>query len=299
MAKKLFSLIVVPHSKGKSKTVTLTEKKVKVLVAIFSFLFIVLTAFLIDYFTMNVTRQKYRELYKENTIQKQTITKYKVSLNKLNMTLQDFEDYAKKLNVMAGLKSPEVLRELGVGGGGRDAGQDLGSQNYGQNIALSHIKNVSQKAENIDSNLNTLMRFFESDTAKWAFTPSVSPVKGWRTSVFGKRKDPFTGKDAFHYGWDIAASYGSPIVATADGIVAQLKKEVIGGNTIIIKHRGMFTTVYCHLSKFNVKVGQKVKRYDVIGFVGQTGKAIGPHVHYEIRINRKAVNPFNYILDMK
>lgn len=296
MAKKLFSLIVVPHFRGKSKTITLTEKKVKILATIFAFLFIVLTVFLIDYFTMNVTRQKYKDLHRENSIQRQTISKYKISLNKLNTTIQDFENYAKKINVMAGLKSSEVLRELGVGGGGRNASQGV---SYSQDAAMAHINNVRQKAEGVDNNLNTLMRFFETNTAKLASTPSISPVKGWRTSIFGWRNDPFTGKRTFHYGWDIAASYGSPVKASADGIVAQLKREVIGGNTIIIKHGGIYTTVYCHLSKFNVKVGQKVKRGDVIGFVGQTGKAIGPHVHYEIRVNRKAVNPYNYILDME
>jgi murein DD-endopeptidase MepM/ murein hydrolase activator NlpD len=73
--------------------------------------------------------------------------------------------------------------------------------------------------------------------------------------------------------------------------------EKTGGNVIILNHGGGVTTVYCHLSKFNVKVGQKVKREDVIGFVGQTGKTIGPHVHYEVRKNGKAVNPYHYILE--
>ena len=297
MAKKLFSLIVVPHQKGKRKTITLTEKKVRILAGVFAFLFLVLVAFLIDYFTMNVTRKKYKELSEENTIQRQTLTKYKVSLNKLKATIQDFENYAQKINVMAGLKSPEVLRELGVGGGGRNTGQAMSSQTYSQDISLSHVKSVSQKADNIDKSLNTLVRFFEQKSAKLAHTPTIWPTTGWRTSDFGMRKDPFTGKDTFHYGWDIAASYGNPIVSTADGIIAKTKKEIIGGNTIIISHGGGFTTVYCHLSRFNVKPGQKVKRNDIIGYVGQTGKAIGPHVHYEVRVNGKAVNPYYYILE--
>jgi len=113
----------------------------------------------------------------------------------------------------------------------------------------------------------------------------------------GNRIDPFTGKEEYHYGIDIAASFGSPIYATADGWVFKIKNEKTGGNVIILNHGGGMTTVYCHLSKFNVKVGQRVKRWDVIGFVGQTGKALGPHVHYEVRINGKAVNPDHYILE--
>ena len=103
--------------------------------------------------------------------------------------------------------------------------------------------------------------------------------------------------EEFHDGVDVAASQGSPIYATADGYVHKIATEKTGGNVIILNHGGGVTTVYCHLSKFNVKVGQKVKREDVIGFVGQTGKTIGPHVHYEVRLNGKAVNPYHYILE--
>jgi len=90
-------------------------------------------------------------------------------------------------------------------------------------------------------------------------------------------------------------------VATADGTVLQLKREredKIGGNTISLVH-GMsgYTTVYCHLSRFNVREGQKVKRGDIIGFVGSTGKALGPHVHYEVHFHGKPLNPWNSILE--
>jgi murein DD-endopeptidase MepM/ murein hydrolase activator NlpD len=116
-------------------------------------------------------------------------------------------------------------------------------------------------------------------------------------SSFGKRKDPFTGEEEFHYGIDVAASQGSPIFATADGYVHKISTEKTGGNVIILNHGSGVTTVYCHLSKFNVKIGQKVNRKDIIGYVGQTGRTIGPHVHYEVRLNGKPRNPYNYILD--
>lgn len=297
MAKKLFSLIVVPHYKGKHKTITLTDKRVKILGGIFTFIFIVLSAFIIDYFTMNVTRKKFKELSEENVLQKQTLTKYKVSFNKLEATLKDFENYARKINIMAGLKSPEVSRELGVGGGGRNPDQGINSQSYLQDRGLAHMNSVNQKAEAIDKDLKSKVEILNQRSTKLAHTPTIWPTTGWQTSAFGMRDDPFTGKRTFHYGMDIAANYGNPIVATADGLVAKTKKEKIGGNTIIISHGGGVTTVYCHLSGFNVKPGQKVKRSDVIGYVGQTGKATSPHVHYEVRINGKAVNPFNYVLE--
>lgn len=297
MAKKYFSLIIVPHNRGKFKTITLSEKKVKILITVLTLVFSALTVFLIDYFSMNVTRQKYRELFDENSRQKQAITKYKVSLNKLKTNIDEFETYAKKINVMAGLKSPEVLKEVGVGGGDRGSGQELVSSSYSQDAGLNHAERISRKADGINKNLGTLVRFFENQTAKLASTPTIWPTTGWLTSAYGSRMDPFTGKKAFHYGIDIASSFGNSIVATADGFISHVKREKIGGNTVIISHGGGFTTVYCHLSKFAVRAGQKVKRYDVIGYVGQTGKALGPHVHYEVRRNGKAVNPYQYILE--
>jgi murein DD-endopeptidase MepM/ murein hydrolase activator NlpD len=297
MAKKFFSLIIVPHNRGKFKTITLSEKKVKVWILVFTLLFASLTAFLIDYFSMNVTRQKYRELFDENSRQKQAIAKYKVSLNKLQTDIDDFENYAKKINVMAGLKAPEVLKEVGVGGGNRGNGQDMGTPISPLDIGLNKAERISRKADGIDKNLGTLVRFFENQTAQLASTPTIWPTEGWLTSGFGERIDPFTGKNADHNGYDIASSFGNVVVATADGFVAAVKNEKIGGRTIIISHGRGFTTVYCHLSKYAVKAGQRVKRWDVIGYVGQTGKALGPHVHYEVRRNGKAVNPYKFILE--
>ncbi len=297
MAKKHYSFIIVPHSKGESKKITFTEKKVKILVGVLSFIVILFTLFLVDYFTMNVTRQKYKALTEENAQQKETITQYKIAVNRLRKDIDNFESYAKKINVMAGLKSPEVLRELGVGGGGRGDDQALNPQTVPQDSGLRKAESISQKAQGVEKNLDTLVNFFEDKTYLLGTTPSIWPTNGYWSSAFGKRNDPFTRKQEFHYGIDVAASHGSPIFATADGYVLKIKTENTGGKLIILNHGGGVTTVYCHMSEFNVKVGQKVKRWDVIGFVGQTGKAIGPHVHYEVRLNGKAVNPEKYIVE--
>ena len=297
MDNKSFSLIVVPYNKGRFKAIAFSEKKVKILAWIAALLFIALIVFLIDYSTMNVTRQKYRKLFEESISLKGTIVKYKVSINKLELAIQDFENYSKKINVMAGLRSPRVLKAVGVGGGDRSIGQEVSSSNYLQDIGLIHAERISKKAEGIDKNLNTLVSFFEQRTKKLASTPTIWPVTGWLTSAFGKRTDPFTRKNAFHNGIDIAASFGSPIMATADGFVSHVKREKIGGNVVIISHGGGYTTVYCHLSKFKVKPGQKVKRGDVIGLIGQTGKSLGPHLHYEVRVNGTPVNPYYHILE--
>ena len=297
MDNKSFSLIVVPHSTGRFKAIALSEKKVKMLTWNAALLFITLIVFIIDYSKMNLTRQKYRKLFEENISQRGTIVKYKVSINRLERAIHDFENYSKKINVMAGLRSPRVLKAVGVGGGDRSIGQEVSSSNYLQDVGLIHAERISRKAEGIGKNLNTIISFFEQRTKKLASIPTIWPAKGWLTSAFGKRTDPFTGRNAFHRGIDIAASFGNPIRATADGFVSHVKREKIGGNVVIISHGGGYTTVYCHLSKFKVKPGQKVKRGDVIGLIGQTGKSLGPHLHYEVRVNGTPVNPYYHILE--
>jgi murein DD-endopeptidase MepM/ murein hydrolase activator NlpD len=299
MTKRFFSLIIVPHHKGKSKTITFSEKKVKILVGIFAFLFLCLSALLVDYSLMSGARQKYKKLRAENEVQKETLTQLKASVDKLKTTVENYESYAGKINVMFGIKSPEIMREIGVGGGGRDNAQDTNFSAYSQQATLNQAENISLKAESLEKNLNSVVHYLEDKTLQLATTPSIWPTTGLLTSAFGERTDPFTGKRAFHSGIDVASGYGNPVVATADGYVLSMKmQDKIDGNMIILNH-GMsgYTTVYCHLSRFNVKEGQKVKRGDVIGYVGSTGKALGPHVHYEVHLNGKPLNPWFFILE--
>ncbi len=301
MTKRFFSLIIVPHHRGKSKTITISQKKIKILLGIFAFLFLCLSALLVDYSLMSGTRQKYKKLKAENEVQKETVVQLKASMDKLKAAVTNYETYVSKINLMFGIKSPEVLREVGVGGGERANNQEPDLSSDSQQVTLVQAENISLKAEGIEKSLSTLVRFLEDKKTELATKPSISPTTGWTTSPFGERTDPFTGKRTFHYGIDVASGYGNPVVATADGTVLELKRkeeDKIGGNTIILVH-GMsgYTTFYCHLSRFNVKLGQKVKRGDVVGFVGNTGKALGPHVHYEVHFNGKPLNPWIFILE--
>ncbi len=297
MPKKIISLVIIPHHRGRFKTISLSKKSLKILSGASVFLFIVLVFFIVDYFSMNVTRQKYKNLLKENQEQKETMARYQDSINELKSTIGQFENYAKKLNIMAGLKSPDILKELGIGGGNTSDGPVEGTTLQPNNPKIDHLSDISQKADGIEKNLSTLVQFFEAQSLKLAGTPTIKPTSGWVTSAFGWRDDPITGKRAFHYGIDIATHYGNPVLATADGVVVRLKRDKIGGKTILVSHRGGYTTVYCHLSKFLIKPGERVKRGDIIGEIGKTGKALGPHVHYEVRVNGKPVNPFYYLLE--
>jgi murein DD-endopeptidase MepM/ murein hydrolase activator NlpD len=125
--------------------------------------------------------------------------------------------------------------------------------------------------------------------------PSLWPVIGPITGSFGERQDPFTREGAFHPGVDIGAAYGTPVHATADGVVVYAGWEEGYGRLVVIDHGFGISTCYAHLSAFNTQVGTRVDRGDVIGYVGDSGRSTGPHLHYEVRINNTPINPWRYL----
>jgi murein DD-endopeptidase MepM/ murein hydrolase activator NlpD len=135
-------------------------------------------------------------------------------------------------------------------------------------------------------------------TADWIkanSAPNLWPVEGQVTGSFGERIDPFNGEGAFHSGVDIGSSYGHGIVAPADGVVTLTDTLGGYGKTIMINHGNGISTRYGHLSGFAVTSGQRVQRGEIIGYVGESGRSTGPHLHYEVRINDTPVNPYKYL----
>jgi len=128
------------------------------------------------------------------------------------------------------------------------------------------------------------------------YMPSIWPVMGPLSSGFGGRHNPFTGAGhEFHKGQDIAAQWGTPVIATADGVVTSARWHKGYGNGIYIDHGNGIETRYGHLSRIDVMEGQQIKRGQQIGLVGSTGRSTGPHLHYEVRINGEATNPLSYL----
>lgn len=135
----------------------------------------------------------------------------------------------------------------------------------------------------------------ETQLTNLGIAPTLWPVVGRITGVFGERLDPFSGEGAFHSGLDIASHYGDSVRATADGIVDTVEQRAGYGRLVIIDHGFGVTTWYGHLSGFNVQVGMRVKCGDVIGYEGDTGRSTGPHLHYEVRIYNTPINPWRYL----
>jgi murein DD-endopeptidase MepM/ murein hydrolase activator NlpD len=166
-----------------------------------------------------------------------------------------------------------------------------------------------KRAEKVLGGLTEIEQATASEQRDMAQTPTITPIKEgephWITSNFGVRVGPFTGRYEFHSGLDISAAAGTPVVAAADGTVITLWNESEGGglgNAIKIQHGSEFVTVYGHLQRGNpfakgLRVGSKVRRNQVIGYVGGTGRVTSPHLHYEIHYEGVRVNPQRFLLD--
>jgi murein DD-endopeptidase MepM/ murein hydrolase activator NlpD len=142
-----------------------------------------------------------------------------------------------------------------------------------------------------------LHKFLESQKILLASTPSIWPTKGWMSSRFGYRTSPFTGQKEFHKGIDISTRMNAPVIAPANGIVSHVGWNHGYGRVLTIEHGYGVKTKYAHLQKILVKKGKHVKRGETVALVGSTGRSTGPHLHYEVHLNRVAVNPLRYILN--
>ena len=147
--------------------------------------------------------------------------------------------------------------------------------------------------------LDDILKMAKSKDKLLAAIPAIQPVRNENlktmVSGFGYRTDPFTKARKMHEGMDFTAKTGTPIYATGDGVVARADNTASGyGNHIVIRHGFGYETLYGHLSRYKCKAGQRIKRGDVIGYVGSTGRSEGPHLHYEVHKNGKVVNPLNF-----
>jgi len=165
--------------------------------------------------------------------------------------------------------------------------------------SLSSAEDTFGVLRDLLQGLETRLRFVRRDVERREAlanaTPSIWPTHGWLTGTFGGRSDPFTGEPGYHTGIDISTDKGSPVFATGDGTVESAAYTGDYGNFIVVKHGFGLTTRYGHLSAFAVKPGQQVKRGELLGYVGSTGRSTGAHLHYEILANGQLMNPLQLL----
>jgi murein DD-endopeptidase MepM/ murein hydrolase activator NlpD len=190
---------------------------------------------------------------------------------------------------------PAIVKNRAMGGGGANLGAVA--------PALSSPENTFGLLHDLLTGIESRLRIVSSDVERRnllaASTPSIWPTQGWLTSRTGGRTDPFTGEADYHPGLDISADKGTPVYATADGTVTQASYSGAYGNLVVLDHQFGIETRYGHLSAFRTQRGQTVKRGELIGLVGATGRATGPHLHYEVRVNDRILNPLQFLLNSR
>ncbi|MEM6533670.1 MAG: M23 family metallopeptidase [Myxococcota bacterium] len=160
------------------------------------------------------------------------------------------------------------------------------------------IDRLSADAGNIRETLSNLVDYFNDAEQILANTPSVRPSNSpWMTSGFGPRRDPVDGRLMMHKGLDIGGAIGSHIVAPADGVVIFAGSRGGYGRTLVVDHGYGYQTHFAHLSAFAVSVGDRVSRGQLMAYMGSTGKSTGPHLHYEVRLHGRPLDPMRFILD--
>ncbi len=167
----------------------------------------------------------------------------------------------------------------------------------GSSAPTSHLDRLSRAAGRQEQSLQELTDYFQDQKFLLASTPSIWPARGWVTSDFGQRLDPYTADRMMHEGMDIAAEPGKPIYSPSNGMVVYAGPEGNYGNVILLDHGYGIKTRYGHLAQMLVKAGDRVKRGEQLGSVGTTGRSTGPHLHYEVRVNGIPQNPRKFLLE--
>ncbi len=287
--KNKYIITILPADSGKVKKISITTKEFRFLIGGGIFFVLFFLFLFVHFIYTSAENQQIAKLKQEVEILKEVNAKYQKTADNLEEKLNYFSDKAKKLALLVGVDIPVDDDPLGIGG------SDYVFTPYAEYLNKD-LDAINERAEKLFEGYKKLSKIYKDKNDILRKTPSIWPVKGFITDGFGYRIDPFTGKRAFHKGIDISAKRGTPVIAPADGIVTMAGKTKGYGNFVVINHQNNIETRYGHLRDIFVKKGQMVKRGDVIGTVGNTGRSTGPHLHFEIRVNGKAVNPKNYII---
>jgi murein DD-endopeptidase MepM/ murein hydrolase activator NlpD len=298
--KKKLTLMLIPGSNESMKQVRLPVYIIYGSIAAIILLVFGSFYFSAQFFTDKVSEKELESLRAENQVLSEKFEQLRWHLAEVEDRYENLVQ--KEIQIRSLFDLPEINteeRQLGTGGPSIEVPQSLSDNHQNaletesevDRLLLLSKYELEQYAE-VEASLNDVKD-------RLNHTPSIWPTSGWISRGYGKKYDPFTGMKQMHRGIDIANHTGTPIIATADGKVTSVGRNGGLGKMIVINHGHGFQTRYGHLSDYNVKRGQKVKRGDVIGYMGSTGYSTGPHLHYEVYRNNKSLNPSNYILNDK
>jgi murein DD-endopeptidase MepM/ murein hydrolase activator NlpD len=243
------------------------------------------------YGLMAVKVADYNKLLAENNAFRAENQNYRIQTAQLGEKIDFLETTSRKLFVISGMDS-----ERSLGGAGGYSKERFSKPLPASAGTLLAIDTYNRDVGDLENRFRSLKDYFYDRALVAAATPAFLPVKGYLTGKMGRREDPFNESSTdYHTGVDISAPYGSRVIAPADGTVLFAGQRAGYGNIVVVDHKFGIVTRYGHLWKSTVQVGQHVSRNDVIGYVGNTGRATGPHLHFEIWVHNRPVNPLKFV----
>jgi len=286
-------------SSGRSIVLNFDIEKLKIFSLIVVSLFLFSISVLSFSFLNNLNPESLIEIYSKRDFYLSSISKNLNLLENNINRVNNLIEYEKKLRILANLDPlSDDIRQLGLGG---YQSEDPRFKKFDP-LTKRLISNVDNKLMHLEKviefekkNFTKIEKTLDEHYNLLKHTPSIVPTEGRIMSGFGYRIDPFTKGPEFHTGIDIANQSAPPIYASADGEVIYADYLSGYGKTVKIDHGYGYITVYAHMSGFNVKVGDKVKRHQLIGYMGSTGRSTGTHLHYEVRIGDDKINPIKFI----
>jgi murein DD-endopeptidase MepM/ murein hydrolase activator NlpD len=302
-AERRWTVMLVPHGSGASRAVEVSQTVAKTVLGVGSavaLLLLVLGGAALSR-GVNVTRS--RALERENRLLASEIQRLRDRLVGLRDTLNVFSEREQGLRLLAGLSPTDVgVQQAGIGGptgqwSERDSLAAAGPNGSQALAARVDMDQLTRRANILVRSIGEAYDSLSSHQARYAATPSVMPTSGWLTSAFAReRVHPILHLARPHEGIDVSAPMGAPIEAPAAGVVTQVSWVEGYGNMLTVDHGYGLVTRYAHCSKILVVRGQRVKRGQKIAQVGSTGLSTGPHLHYEVWVSGKPVNPMKYVL---
>ncbi len=295
-----FTLMLIPGRSGQIRRFRLSRVWIRRALIGAGVGVIALMALSVDYVLARRRVGELDNLRRVNTQQQEELRAYAERLAELSKGLAKVAQLDRKLRVITNLDPSDAVPLPGIGGVDDELLEEhdlVGSRQRRHQRLTRIFERLTEASQAQSSSLAELVAHLEDQTARLSATPSVSPTRGWITSKFGYRTSPFTGGRELHRGVDIAGRNGTSILAPADGVVRMAGEQGGFGRSVALRHGYGVETVYGHLSEILVRHGEHVKRGQKIALMGSTGRSTGPHLHYQVEVNGKPVNPQNYILD--
>ena len=290
--------MLIPGSKGILKQVNVPAPLVYGAVVLVLMLLVVSVVLSTQYVTDRVSQAEIEKLRAENLELKNKFEQVRWTLTEFENRYQDLVQ--KEVLIRTTFDLPEIdpqERQLGIGGPIPKAVNDMSPARKAAYVTERQVDRLLRLSEFELDKFGEVEQKLEDMTDRLRHTPSIWPTKGWVTTAYQMRNDPFTGYRRMHAAIDISNRIGTPVYATADGRVVEVGRLGGLGNVVVIDHGYGFKTRYGHLKQATVKKGQKISRGEQIALMGNTGHSTGPHLHYEVIRNGKKLNPADYILN--